>query len=110
LSPKEKEWLDRFTSEYIITNFKHRGDKIITDEEEKKALYRDNNRRNTDIFSMSKANGKLTFGVKTSGEKTSSTKSKHGPRRETADSLGHDDFEDYLLTLITLKKIKLDDI
>lgn len=61
LSEEDKDWLDRFTSEVIITNFNHRGEQLITDVEEKRSLYRDNNKRNVDIFSTNKANGSLMY-------------------------------------------------
>lgn len=110
LSPEEKDWLDRFTSEYVVTNFNHRGEQLFTDDEDKRALYRENNKRNSDVFSVSKANGLLQYGYRSS-IKTESHESKGISENS---HLGADenfsDEEDYMLTLLTLKKvIKKDD-
>jgi hypothetical protein len=109
LSPEEKEWLDRFTSEYVITNFAHKNDPLITDKEERKELYKQNNRRNNDIFAISKSNNKLNYGLKTEGDSSNEgnqRKNIYAEKREQKP----DDIEDYLLTLITLKRIKIDDL
>lgn len=55
LSDKDKEWLNRFTEEELNANFKHKGDKIITDNETQKQIYHKNNARQRCTYSRSKA-------------------------------------------------------
>jgi hypothetical protein len=60
LNEEEKEWMNSFNSEYIVTNFKHAGIDLITDIEEKRACYRANNARNRDLINMAKSKGLMS--------------------------------------------------
>lgn len=56
-----KEWLNSFAEEHINANFKHKGVKIMKKVKEKRERYRANNRRNQDIYTKEKAQGKLNY-------------------------------------------------
>ncbi len=56
LNEEEKEWMNSFNSEVVVTNFYHLGPDLYTDVEDKRALYRENNARNKDILNFAKAN------------------------------------------------------
>ncbi len=62
LTEEEKDWLNRFTEEYVHANFKHDGKVLQKTKKLKKACYDSNNSRNRDIFTKSKAAGQLVFG------------------------------------------------
>jgi hypothetical protein len=60
LNDKEKEFLNRFNAETVVTSFKKDGkDFYFEDDEMRKELYRENNRRNRDLFSAMKVEGRL---------------------------------------------------
>lgn len=60
LNDKEKEWLNAFNSETVVTNFdNHAGPKLYTEVEDRRSLYRDNNRRNKCIYTIAKVSNKL---------------------------------------------------
>ena len=61
LNGEEMEWLNAFISETVVTNFKHRGDTLIDDVEKRRELYRENNKRNADVYAVSKATHNLVF-------------------------------------------------
>ncbi len=63
LTEEEKEWLNRFTEEYVHANFKHEGKQLHKTKKMKKTCYDANNSRNRDIFTKSKAAGQLVFGL-----------------------------------------------
>jgi len=46
LSPKEKEWLNRFLEETVVTNFKHKGPLIYKTKKARREFYNSNNARN----------------------------------------------------------------
>lgn len=62
LSEDEKDWLNRFSEEYINANFNHPGKVLHKTKKLKKDCYDKNNSRNRDIFTKSKAAGQLVFG------------------------------------------------
>jgi len=61
LSPAEKDWLNRFSQEYVCANPNHKGEKIHTSKEDWKAIYLKNNGRNRCIFTKEKAQGCLNY-------------------------------------------------
>lgn len=46
LSEKEREWMNAFLSETVVTNFNHTGPDFYTTKEEKRKLFAENNARN----------------------------------------------------------------
>ena len=60
LNDKEKEWLNAFLSETIVTNFYHSGPELYTDIEDKRQFYRDNNSRNKDAINWAKSKSMLS--------------------------------------------------
>lgn len=106
LSDDEKAWLDKFNQETIITNFNHKGKKLITDSKKKNELYTENNKRNKDIFANSKAVNRLIY---TGVGYNSMTDKTFSEEYITSESLiNHSDsnsYEDYMLTMITLKEL-----
>jgi hypothetical protein len=59
LSPAEKDWLNRFLEESVITNFKHRGKPIYKTKKKRREFYNSNNARNRCMFTKAKAMGTL---------------------------------------------------
>lgn len=60
LTEDELEFLNRFNAETVVTSFKKDGkDFYFYDDEKRKELYRENNRRNYDLFSAMKVEGRL---------------------------------------------------
>lgn len=59
LNEEEKEWMNSFLSETIVTNFNHLGPDLYVDEEDKRQFYRDNNRRNRCMYNIAKSKGSL---------------------------------------------------
>jgi predicted PolB exonuclease-like 3'-5' exonuclease len=57
LSDKEKEWLNRFTEEYVHANMNHKGKVLHRTKKMKKDCYDRNNSRNRCILTKSKAMG-----------------------------------------------------
>jgi len=57
LNDEEKEWLNRFLQETVVTNFNHGGETLIDDPEKRRALYRENNARNRDMYNLYRAKG-----------------------------------------------------
>ena len=99
LSPEEKKWLDNFTAEFIITNFDHDGEKLITDQEEKRALWRANNHRNGDVFANTKIGGTLDYGMTLENADKFKSANKKTKSLENTNQT-----EDYLNTLIEVKR------
>lgn len=67
LNDKEKEWLNKFASEYILGSFPKKTTKAYRKRLHKtkkleKSCYDRNNSRNRDVLSTSKACGKLSYG------------------------------------------------
>lgn len=100
LSDKEKKWLDSFLQETVITNFDHDGKILIKDQETRRELYRDNNRRNNDVMSKLKTEGRLYYaGVPSSGDEKSVSVFDNAEEQATVDEI-----ENAFLTAITIKK------
>lgn len=65
LSPEEKEWLNKFTEEYVSSSFKKNKktgrykDNLHKTKAQRKDCYDRNNARNRDIFSITKSNDML---------------------------------------------------
>jgi hypothetical protein len=59
LDDKAKDFLNRFTEEYYIANFKHKGKAVSKSKKSKKDSYDRNNQRNRDLYSMAKVTGLL---------------------------------------------------
>lgn len=59
LSDAEKDWLNRFSEEYIGANFQHPGDKVQETDEERRECYNRNNSRNRCVYSIAKAKGAI---------------------------------------------------
>ncbi len=98
LNDKEKEFLNSFLSETVITNFKHRGKKLIKTKEKKRELYRENNRRNIDLYNVTKQTGKLMYTGAQS--KTNPESNVYVPN--SAETTG--DVEDALIAALDLEK------
>lgn len=58
LPESAKEWMNSFVEESVNANFNHKGPKIYTKVEDKRAIYGRNNARNRDILTKVKACGK----------------------------------------------------
>jgi hypothetical protein len=58
LSPKDKEWLNKFVEEEINADFRHNR-KLNKTKASRRIIYTRNNARNRDVFSRAKAQGKL---------------------------------------------------
>lgn len=59
LDPKEKEWLSKFTEEYLGARLNGEGKKFHKNKRLRKDCFDRNNSRNRDIYSISNAVGKL---------------------------------------------------
>ncbi len=59
LSAKDKEWLNRFQEEYVITNFKHKGELLDDSVDYRRERWRYNNRRNNDMLLNAKTKNLL---------------------------------------------------
>lgn len=62
LSDKEKQWLNKFTEEYVVASFKkERHKNLHKNKKLKKSIYDANNARNRCIYTKNKAQGKLEY-------------------------------------------------
>ena len=61
LSPKDKEWLNRFSEEYICANMNHSGTKLHKKKTQIKSIYDKNNARNRCIYTREKAQGCMNY-------------------------------------------------
>lgn len=57
LDDKAKDFLNRFTEEYYIANFNHKGKGVDKTKKAKKDSYDRNNQRNRDLYSKAKVTG-----------------------------------------------------
>lgn len=111
LSEKEKRWLNAFLSETVITNFKHSGPKLYKKVEDKRALYRENNKRNIDIYNALKLKNTLAYAglYKTDSggdpSKTGGSIFDEYVRNNVADK---NDIEDAIIEAIDSMRIKKD--
>jgi len=90
LNEKDKKWLNNFVEEYNNADFRHKGKKLHTTKKTKRDCYNRNNARNRDIFTKSKACGKLDYYPDIT--------------KELKDNIAID--EDFYITLVDLKKNK----
>jgi hypothetical protein len=60
LSDKEKDWLNRFLEETVVTNFQHKGPLIYKTKKARREFYNANNARNRCTFTKAAAMGTLT--------------------------------------------------
>lgn len=59
LSPKEKDWLNRFNEEFNGAKFDHDGTVLHKSAKKKRECYNKNNARNRCVYSLAKARGTL---------------------------------------------------
>lgn len=59
LSPKELDWLNRFTAEYVGADFRH-DRKLHKSKKARRECYNANNARNRCVLTKAKAAGKLS--------------------------------------------------
>lgn len=59
LNDEEKQWLSAFMEEDLGARLNHPGKKIYKKKQDKLECYRRNNKRNWDIYSINKAQGKI---------------------------------------------------
>jgi len=104
LNDEEKEFLNSFQSETVITNFKHRGEKLY-DKDNRKEFYDDNNRRNRCMLSKAKATGMI---VSYSKDSKGIQYFNHLIEQSKVYLEDKEGVEDALLTLIDLKNGKFD--
>lgn len=96
LSPKEKEWLNRFLEETVVTNFKHKGPLIYKTKKARREFYNTNNARNRCMQTKAAAMGMLDSTSVMPGSLDSMFATEIG-----ADNPG--DVEDAMLTAMELK-------
>lgn len=97
LSPKEKEWLNSFLEETVITNFKHKGKKLYKSKKSQREHYSSNNARNRCMFTKAKAMNTL---VNVANPQALAALLDN----EQATNNGLNDVEDAMLTAITIKR------
>jgi hypothetical protein len=61
LSDEELKWLNKFMDEELNASFKNNKKDLVTDPEEKRAIYNKNNARNRCVFGIAKATGTLDY-------------------------------------------------
>jgi hypothetical protein len=61
LNEEELDWLNRFSEEYVSSNFNHNGNLISRTKKWRKECYDRNNARNRDIFTREKAQGTMNY-------------------------------------------------
>jgi hypothetical protein len=59
LTDKEKDWLNRFLEETVVTNFQHKGTLLYKGKKKRRECYGENNARNRCQFTRAKAAGLL---------------------------------------------------
>lgn len=63
LTEAEKEWLNKFTEEYLNASFKNTSKDIHKSKKAKRQLYNKNNAVNRDIYGVGKVNKLLNYGT-----------------------------------------------
>ena len=61
LPSEAREWLNRFSEEYVCANMGHAGEKLHKTKEQVKSVYDRNNARNRCIYTREKAQGCLNY-------------------------------------------------
>src|SRR5206468_1472547 len=102
------DFLNRAMEEIAITNFKHKGPKLINDQEKRRELYRENNARNKDLYSKQKLNNKL-IGLDTLEASKNKGKVNHEYKNTTDDLSGTNNTEDAMLLRLELRKLGIFD-
>lgn len=59
LDAETAQWMNNFMEEDLGARLDHPGEKIYTEQEDKRACYQRNNQRNRDLYASSRATGKL---------------------------------------------------
>lgn len=77
LTEEEKEWLNKFYEESIITSFKKDGTDFLDSVEDRRKAYRENNYRNACIMNVKKATGQLDAFDETAFDKISYDRFSH---------------------------------
>lgn len=85
-----RQWLCAFNREYVNADFSHKYKKIHKKRSQKLEIYNANNRRNRDVFSQGKAYKTLIYCGRDMPNLTN-------------ENYSHDDYENFLNTLIDLK-------
>lgn len=96
LNDKEKEWLNRFLEETVITNFQHKGPLIYKGKKKRREFYGENNARNRCMFTKASAMGML-LQVQNSGALTAIID-------QDQDAITADDVENAMIEMIDSKR------
>jgi hypothetical protein len=62
LTEEQKAYLNAFITEWLGANMNHSGKKFHKKVAEKRAIWRQNNKRNWDVYSIGRATGRLEYG------------------------------------------------
>lgn len=85
LNEEEKAWLNKFYEETVVTKFNKDDSDFYSSAEERRALWRENNHRNTCIFNVAQKTGKLNSFNARKYEK------------EVSEACGHLDYEQIII-------------
>ncbi len=99
LSDSEKEWLNAFLEETVITNFQHKGKKFYKTKKARSEHYGSNNARNRCMFTKAKAMNTIMNTPNPEALKVVLEK-------DQIETSGYNDYEDALLTALELKRNK----
>lgn len=100
LNDTEKAWLNTFLEETVIANFLHKGKKLYKTKKARSEHYGSNNARNRCMYTKAKAMNTILNTPNPEALKIILEK-------EQMQSSGANDYEDALLTAITIKRNKL---
>jgi hypothetical protein len=59
LTDDEKEWLNKYYEETVVTSFNRDGTDLYDSDEDRRKFYKDNNTRNVCLYNMMKKTGRL---------------------------------------------------
>jgi hypothetical protein len=59
LSEKDKDYYNSFMEETLNARFNHKGKKLIKSKTKKREIFRENNKRNIDVFGVANATGRM---------------------------------------------------
>jgi hypothetical protein len=93
LTEKEKAWLDKFYEEYIVASFTKTRADLHKGGDKRKEVYRENNARNRDLYSVMQKTGQLQSFSSDNYEKM------------CYESIGHLDFEELLAQNVDTRDI-----
>jgi len=97
LSDEDKDWLNRYLQETVVANFNHGGESIIKDQKLRREIYKENNKRNSDVYSLGKSKGSLFYNKEAESENQQTMDSMKFKSQKKGDT------EDFYNTLITIK-------